>query len=532
MIRRLAALRPPERGPRALPADPLTRFGDRLSGGLLPTIVGLRPDHSRSNDTVVQSSPEFGTKLRGLALPPDSPKRRLDKAVDSFTAYLSQRPEALRFILYRPHELLDYLPELLCLDSEKNALGIWRVMALAVEASWSHFRTSDMSEDERRRLLPVSARTRFLVLSEPFRNYVSGDPRWVPSGPEEEEKLPNYLTGFLGADSWVVLVRRVNEARQEWQHHLDTYQSHPLLAHATGRALEAEVRALACLDRYCDGPLVLSEKLLKGAASPEPADLSILTDSVEEHLLPRFALLSAAGAALHKGQGYGPVLVTAATVLSWVAALTMAGLGIYGSAWIPAALTYALIGAGTLCYGRLWAMPWLLRVPAAAAVGLIVLISLHPHWWTGIRLSWPVPVVLIGAAFGYLLIEARNHGVGPVGRLSKEPRTAGEDTRLLDRAGRWAWLVAPGRALIITVIGLAHSFLTAVIGMTVLAPAFTETGTVLAQVWVTDGPTAEAGTILLMSTAWCLATGVFSQILWDDRPITAPLAHLRWRNER
>ena len=26
-----------------------------------------------------------------------------------------------------------------------------------------------------------------------------------------------------------------------------------------------------------------------------------------------------------------------------------------------------------------------------------------------------------------------------------------------------------------------------------------------------------------------LAAGVFSQILWDDRPITAPLAHLRWR---
>ena len=28
----------------------------------------------------------------------------------------------------------------------------------------------------------------------------------------------------------------------------------------------------------------------------------------------------------------------------------------------------------------------------------------------------------------------------------------------------------------------------------------------------------------------CLAVGVFSQILWDDRPITAPLAHLSWRN--
>jgi len=29
-----------------------------------------------------------------------------------------------------------------------------------------------------------------------------------------------------------------------------------------------------------------------------------------------------------------------------------------------------------------------------------------------------------------------------------------------------------------------------------------------------------------------LAVGVFSQIRWDDRPITAPLAHLSWRSGR
>jgi hypothetical protein len=36
--------------------------------------------------------------------------------------------------------------------------------------------------------------------------------------------------------------------------------------------------------------------------------------------------------------------------------------------------------------------------------------------------------------------------------------------------------------------------------------------------------------LLVLAAAWCLAVGVFSQILWDDRPITAPLAHLSWRN--
>jgi hypothetical protein len=38
--------------------------------------------------------------------------------------------------------------------------------------------------------------------------------------------------------------------------------------------------------------------------------------------------------------------------------------------------------------------------------------------------------------------------------------------------------------------------------------------------------------VLALASAWCLAVGVFAQILWDDRPITAPLAHLRWRGER
>ena len=37
-------------------------------------------------------------------------------------------------------------------------------------------------------------------------------------------------------------------------------------------------------------------------------------------------------------------------------------------------------------------------------------------------------------------------------------------------------------------------------------------------------------TVLALAAALCMAVGVFSQILWDDRPITAPLAHLSWRN--
>ncbi|MGV2386263.1 MAG UNVERIFIED_CONTAM: hypothetical protein LOD86_13500, partial [Thermobifida fusca] len=60
-------------------------------------------------------------------------------------------------------------------------------------------------------------------------------------------------------------------------------------------------------------------------------------------------------------------------------------------------------------------------------------------------------------------------------------------------------------------------------------PVVSENGAELAQGWAAH---SRAGVItLVQATAWCLAAGVFSQILWDDRPITAPLTHTRWRKD-
>jgi len=33
--------------------------------------------------------------------------------------------------------------------------------------------------------------------------------------------------------------------------------------------------------------------------------------------------------------------------------------------------------------------------------------------------------------------------------------------------------------------------------------------------------------VLLLMTGWSLAVGLAAQILWDDRPVTAPLGRLR-----
>ena len=87
---------------------------------------------------------------------------------------------------------------------------------------------------------------------------------------------------------------------------------------------------------------------------------------------------------------------------------------------------YLLIGLGVVGFGRDWAAPWLLRMPAAAAIGIIALISFLPGGWLYPPLhGWVAAAVLGGAAFGYLVVEVRNHGV------------AGLRCRV-----RWPWLVS------------------------------------------------------------------------------------------
>jgi hypothetical protein len=107
-------------------------------------------------------------------------------------------------------------------------------------------------------------------------------------------------------------------------------------------------------------------------------------------------------------------------------------------------------------------------------------------------------------SYGYLVVEARNHGVAD-----------------------WASL---RRAAAVAAVGAAHALMVSLIGLAVVAPAFVNNGPALASLW-RHPSYRHAGMELALATAWCLAVGVFSQILWDDRPITAPLAHLSWQSK-
>ncbi len=309
---------------------------------------------------------------------------------------------------------------------------------------------------------------------------------------------------MFGTGSWNLLVGRCNEARRIWLDCLDSYQSHPFLAQADPRDVDEEIRTVVF--RHGRGaPLGLSGRPPRLTAQ----DKTVVDEVTDRHLLPRFDLRSVIALAQYDGDGRPGVwhiaISAGAALCGLAAAFCAIVLQVQAAAGLALAC-YLLIGAGVLALGPTWAAAWLLRLPAAATVGVIALIALVSSNW---GLSTPhagivAAIVLAIAACGYLAVEVRNHGVA--GR---------ELTRVLGVAG----------------IGAAHALMVSLLGLVYVAPAFASNGERLARLWRAPGY-GYAGMVLLLATAWCLAVGVFSQVLWDDRPITAPLAHLQWRARR
>ena len=123
-----------------------------------------------------------------------------------------------------------------------------------------------------------------------------------------------------------------------------------------------------------------------------------------------------------------------------------AGLLLY-QATIAAAVFYLLVYVGVMAFGSDWAAVWLLRMPAASAVGVIALVSILPgDWLRRLADGWLATFALVAVSFGYLAIEVRNHGVA-------------------------AW-ASVRRALSVVAVGAAHALMVSLIGLVVVAPAF------------------------------------------------------------
>lgn len=521
----------------------------RLNAGVGSIADTDRDTHAVGNDCAAWKDPRLCKELRSLygTQVSSSCRRELPKTRRALADLFSE-PDSehlVRALLYDPGRLLEVvLPNLLVprdtKASKTKALHLWAVFSVCAETLWEHV-TGD-SGAAHQHLEPLATRTRFLALSEPFRRQETET--W-----EEWWKKETLKQLFGQSDSWVPLVRRAREARDAWRGHLDRHQSLPLFDHAAPSAVEEEVRWLAfqepkrqrarlegtrfqfTLPVYSGGPLILSGPMTNGPGEdlqvkppvPTAADRALLGEAVERHLLPRFAVIASWSAVLglyrcprHKGAlfmytllavalGYA-LLIVALALFTEQVTFTHALYGI-GS-------FYAVIGFGSLLLGRVWAIPLLLRLPAAGAVGLIVLVAFHPTWWERATMGWWLPTVLGGSALGYLLIEVRNHNTGSVTRDWCAP------------------LVLTGRAVAVAVTGMVHSLFVAVVGMVTITTVFGEGGPLLQQVWEGTSDLGNPRAILFAATFWCLAAGVFSQILWDDQPITAPLSHQRWRDER
>jgi len=372
-------------------------------------------------------------------------------------------------------------------------------------------------------LLPLAARLQFLAMSEPMRWRAELSRAWWASEPDQAMGGSELVRRVLGAGTWLEFVGRCRLARYAWLQFLDAYQSHPYLAQADPREFEEELAAVVYRHqpagsargrpyRWARFPLVLSGDPLPAAAAATPEDAAVITAAAERHLLPRFDLAAAITLASYAPSRWGMawrIAGTAAAAAAAIASVTYAALLHVQLAAVLAASCYGLIGAGVVAFDAPWSWQWLLRLPAASAVGLFALVSLLPGGWLETRspgwvsYGWAALAVLAGAASGYLIIEARNHGVG-----------------------RWQ---AVSRSAAVAAIGTVHAFMVSVVGLVWVAPAFIGKGSNLAALWRSPGY-AHAGRLLLLAAAWCLAIGVFSQILWDDRPITMPLSHLQWRS--
>jgi hypothetical protein len=506
------------------PADGLAELAGRLAGGLGPALLRSRPADYPDRDSAALAKEwprSLGEVLPTIRRDPWTDGReRTAQVIDDLVTCLGGSRDRLAAVLFAPAGVLESLRASFGSPPESGGQGSrvadrWIVLCWIAEAAWHTVGAAELMTDpdfvagDGELLRPVAARLRFLTLSEPMRWRAQQPKAWWADELDLDFGDSGIVDRVFGERSWNLLNGRFRESRRAWLECLNGYESHPLLAQAKPKEIEAEICALVFRHPQGFAPLGVSRNPLAWSAPLTAEDLAVAGEVSEEHLLPRFSLRAVIGLAFYDPKRWlraaRAVLGAAVVVAVLVVVALVAWLKIR-DAVVAAVACYGLIAAGVVAFGSRWASLWLLRLPAASAVGLVALIALLPEVvLRAPHAGWAACVVLGGAAYAYLLVEARNHGVGP-------------GTALLRSAG-------------VALTGSVHALMVSLIGLVAVAPALSAHGSDLAALWRHPGY-GHAGMLLLLAASWCLAVGVFSQILWDDRPITAPLAHLRWRSGR
>ena len=364
-----------------------------------------------------------------------------------------------------------------------------------------------------------AARLRFMVWTLPPRTgwleWCSLTLEWSWTWPPDPDDYPRLSREMVLAEA--------RAARDDWLVHLNGWEDDPWLAARHQRdpdRLESDPRWLTTTwpqprrgkPAWPGGPGYLN--LQPEGVQDRSSYHRVATDLAELHWLPRGSLRSASAALLPDR----PVT----RLLPWLFPLAaLAVVGLFAGGLVPAAVCSALVllvlgvAAAGAVPSRLTGLI-LLRIPAAAAVGQVVLLSLTPRWWLA-PWGWTVGAGLLVIAALYLVLESRLHG-----------------------ARRW-W--AYPRGLVVAAIGALYAFMLSLVVLAFVAPSVAERGECLAGWWAQDpwsartlidncaglnsGQAAAPAGVLLLMTGWSLAVGFAAQILWDDRPVTAPLGRLR-----
>ncbi|MGH3623232.1 MAG: hypothetical protein ACRDQ5_15780 [Sciscionella sp.] len=354
------------------------------------------------------------------------------------------------------------------------------------------------------------ARFRFLVWSLHFRLLAAG---------VDADLLPPVVGEVhLGED---VVLEFARAAREEWLGHLKSWEDDPWLAtlHAADdRRFRRELLWLT--ETWPASKHLHSERLAlvpADATKQERAQdhLRVAADVAETHWLPRSSLLGAARA--FEPRWRWTRWVPLALALPPTAVL--AGFSLFGWAdlarYAAVAVLLALFAVAFLSNRRDSLL--LLRLPAAVGVGAVALLSFTPRWWLA-GSGWKVGAGLLAAAWLYLALESRLHS-----------------------ARGWS---AVGRSLLLVLLGALYAFVLNLAVLGFVAPAVAENGQCLAGWWthwpwdplplnaacrhvLNAGHGAAPGGVLVLMSGWSLAVGLAAQILWDDRPVTAPLGRLR-----
>ncbi|QTD99992.1 hypothetical protein [Streptomyces cyanogenus] len=487
-----------------LPAE-LHAFRDRLTGGVLPSARLTRPDDWTRRDTDAFDAAAIVPLLRPL-LPLEGRTHARPDAVDAALDQVAMRRDQLITLLSSPdHVLVTVAAAMRSVGHHPRPDRVWSWMCWLTEAA--HRRLRDDTGSDAYLLRPLALRLRFLVLSEPLRH--REDPVWA-AGRLRPAESADPCGNTFGHRTWPLLALRAEEARRDWLATLNTYQSSPLLAGVRSEELDAELVHTVADTPSHGSRFSSTHHTLDKPAVPTVRDDAVLAHILQRHLLPRFRLLHTARLAPATGHDHWRTAVLALATAA-VGAAVVGGFAAaywFHTAAILASLTYFVLVTGAVRRGPLWAAQWLLRFPAASAFGLFALLALPMNWWSDPHPRWGLAAIaLVLGAYGYLVIEVRNHGV--------------DGLRALARASG------------VLLVGAAHAFLLSLVVLVVVAATYTESvpagpGRIpLPRLWHTTGL---AWQVLALATAWSLAVGVFSQILWDDRPITAPLAHLTWND--